>query len=172
MQYQSAVGEFNDSYNQSDQDESQDNVDTKFMGLSEFLHNALQLFVWFEQIVVDFVHLFRQLHYLFIWFVDQLIGNDQTFLPSSDAVNDPVDLSVYLFVDDLPLLHFGQLHLGWIVVPGLVWYDAVVLLTFCGLEQLLSHFSVGFILVTPAYQFAIQDCGRIEKFLELFSLVG
>jgi hypothetical protein len=79
-----------------------------------------------------------------------LAGDDQSFLPSPDTVDDPVDLSIDLFVGYLPLFHFGQLHFGGVIVAGLVGNDAVVLFTFCRLQQLLSHFRVGFILVASA----------------------
>jgi hypothetical protein len=61
-----AVGEFNDPNDEGDKDEGQHDIHAEFMGFPELLDDAFELFVRFEQIIVDFVYLLSQLDDLLI----------------------------------------------------------------------------------------------------------
>ena len=125
------------------------------MRLPHLFDYSLELLVGFKKVLVDFVHIPSQLVNLFIALPNQLSSNQQALLPLLNPIQHLLDIPVDLLIHLLPLLHLLQLHLSRSVVSILVGNDAIILLTW--LEQLLTHLSVGLVLVA-AYQFAVEVC--------------
>jgi len=89
------------------------------MRLAELLDDAFELFVRFEQILVNFVHLLSQLQYLAVGFVDQLSSYLEAVFPSLYPLDHLLDSLIDLLIPLLPLLHLSHLHLRWgVVVAG------------------------------------------------------
>lgn len=98
------------------------------MRFPHLLNDTLKLFVGFEEVLVDFVHIASQLVNLLITLPDQLPSNQQSLLPLLDAIQHLLDIPIDLLVYLLPLLHLLKLHLSRVVVSILIGDDTIILL--------------------------------------------
>lgn len=85
------------------------------MRFSHFFHDTLKLFVRSKEILVNFVNLLSQFYYFSVRLVDELSGDGQSLLPSLNATDNLLDISVDFLVHLLPLFYLRHLHLGGIL---------------------------------------------------------